>query len=268
MTDEDRIGDILLTWEDEFEQGKDVPLEELCKDYPDLAGEVAERIESLKRTRWLLKLGQVATEQSSAAAHQARPSSCGSLPTRQEDRHRRLRRGLAGLRFGVAADGGNQDAEAESLTGPGTGGRLPSRGSQGRQPETPHIVPIFDVGREGKFCFPRLGIGRGRSAPTSSPARRVPPTDAARFVAQIAEVLHYAHQQGFIHRDVKAANVLIDHHGRGLLCDFGIAVIAGNQPARAAEVCGRCRRSSCTGMTAGSTTAATSTAWACSSTNC
>ena len=62
--------------------------------------------------------------------------------------------------------------------------------------------------------------------PTST-QKKILPADAARFVAQIAEALHYAHQQGFIHRDVKAANVLIDHHGRALLCDFGIAVTAG-----------------------------------------
>ena len=34
MTEEDRIGDILLTWEDDFEQGKDVPPRSCARSAP------------------------------------------------------------------------------------------------------------------------------------------------------------------------------------------------------------------------------------------
>ena len=56
MTTEDRIGDLLIAWEDAYREGKDVPADELCQDCPELAGEVAQRIESLKRTAWLMRL--------------------------------------------------------------------------------------------------------------------------------------------------------------------------------------------------------------------
>src|SRR4051812_44908862 len=55
---QDRIADLLLKWEDGFLQGQDVSAEELCRDCPELADEVAQRIKSLKRTAWLMNLPQ------------------------------------------------------------------------------------------------------------------------------------------------------------------------------------------------------------------
>ncbi len=44
----------------------------------------------------------------------------------------------------------------------------------------------------------------------------------AKWVADIADALHYAHLKGMIHRDVKPANIMVCQDGRVVLVDFGL----------------------------------------------
>jgi serine/threonine protein kinase len=54
------------------------------------------------------------------------------------------------------------------------------------------------------------------------------PADALRPVGLIADALRYAHNKGVVHRDIKAANVLLDSRGVPYLVDFGVAAAAGS----------------------------------------
>src|SRR5262249_10859504 len=45
----------------------------------------------------------------------------------------------------------------------------------------------------------------------------------ARMIAEVADALEYAHQQGVIHRDIKPSNLLLSPAGRLSVNDFGLA---------------------------------------------
>ena len=88
----------------------------------------------------------------------------------------------------------------------------------------PNIVPISDYGEhEGKpyLVMPYLpgGTLKGRLG------KPIPWEESVRLLIPIARALHYAHQQGIIHRDVKPSNILITQSGEPMLTDFGIAKI-------------------------------------------
>jgi outer membrane protein assembly factor BamB len=59
MSDEERLADLLLSWEERFQQGDDLPADELCQGWPELVEPLAERIASLKRMAWVIKKGQI-----------------------------------------------------------------------------------------------------------------------------------------------------------------------------------------------------------------
>ncbi|MBC8868469.1 MAG: serine/threonine protein kinase [Planctomycetes bacterium] len=52
---------------------------------------------------------------------------------------------------------------------------------------------------------------------------------AADVICQTATALHYAHELGLVHRDVKPENLLIRRDGFVKLLDFGLAMIGGNE---------------------------------------
>ena len=89
----------------------------------------------------------------------------------------------------------------------------------------PHIVPVFDVGQtSSKNYFVVSKLIEGTDLAKAIRERTPTLDEAVHIVASVADALHYAHTLGLVHRDVKPANILIDHQRKAYLTDFGIAL--------------------------------------------
>jgi len=87
----------------------------------------------------------------------------------------------------------------------------------------PWIVPIYEVGeREGSCYFSMKFIDGGQ---LDEVTKRTPISirNAAELIAKLARTVHYAHEHGILHRDIKPGNILVDAKGEPHLTDFGLA---------------------------------------------
>ena len=78
----------------------------------------------------------------------------------------------------------------------------------------PNIVPIHEVGQHEGLHYFSMDLVEGRSLSAVLRENVLPAKQAASHVRQMAEAIHYAHQQGTLHRDQKPSKVLIDIEGK------------------------------------------------------
>jgi len=215
MIDEEKdnqISDILLRWEEACEQGEEIPIDKLCKDYPDLKPQVQKQIDALKQMSWMT------SESESSDLDEP-------LPEIIADRYQVEK---------LLGEGGHGrvllawDTELERRVAV----KIP------RMPDAPSlkeeairlaklrhegIVTIHDVGRDGKMWYIVSDYIDGQSLQDQLANGHLDYAKVSSMIAEIAQALNHAHTEGFIHRDIKPANILLDQGGRPHLTDFGIA---------------------------------------------
>jgi serine/threonine-protein kinase len=88
----------------------------------------------------------------------------------------------------------------------------------------PNIVPIFSVDeRDGMVYFVMAFVDGENLAVRLHQRGSMDADEVRRILLEVARALDYAHERGVVHRDIKPDNILIQHDGRVMVTDFGIA---------------------------------------------
>src|SRR5438552_3211051 len=103
----------------------------------------------------------------------------------------------------------------------------------------PNIVTIYDCGEHGDQPFIVMEYVDGVTLDDYVRGQITPDVSTKlRLVRELCSALEYAHQRAIIHRDVKPANLMVNHDGVLKVLDFGVARIGEAQATQAGTVVG------------------------------
>lgn len=92
----------------------------------------------------------------------------------------------------------------------------------------PNIVPIYFVGEDEGRPYFAMKLIEGGTIAQRGQDESISHPGIAKLVAQIARAVHFAHQRGILHRDLKPGNILLDTQGEPHVTDFGLAKQLGS----------------------------------------
>ena len=95
-----------------------------------------------------------------------------------------------------------------------------------------HIAPIYDVREHRGLPYFSMKLFEAGSLEKNLARFRQDLRAAATLMAGVARAIHYAHQHGILHLDLKPANILLDEKGEPCVADFGLAKRVRVEPAR------------------------------------
>src|SRR6516165_1509643 len=90
----------------------------------------------------------------------------------------------------------------------------------------PCIIPIYEVGERDGQCYFSMKFIEGGQLDEVVKHTPMSIRRAVELIAKVARTVHYAHEHGILHRDIKPGNILLDHNGEPHLTDFGLARLA------------------------------------------
>ena len=87
----------------------------------------------------------------------------------------------------------------------------------------PNIVTVFESGTAGMRPYFTMEYVKGQRLDQYLHTNNCSLDDSLRLFQRICRAVHYAHQHGVMHRDLKPGNILVDEAGEPRVLDFGLA---------------------------------------------
>jgi eukaryotic-like serine/threonine-protein kinase len=87
----------------------------------------------------------------------------------------------------------------------------------------PNICTLYESGEFDGRPYLAMEYIAGQPLNSAIPPEGFEPADVVKYGVQVAAALAHAHEHGVIHRDLKAANVVVTPQRRAKVLDFGIA---------------------------------------------
>jgi len=91
----------------------------------------------------------------------------------------------------------------------------------------PNICTVHEIDEAEEQTFIAMVYVDGQSLEEKVESGVLEINEALDIAIQVAEGLKEAHDKGIIHRDIKAANIMLTGRGRAKIMDFGLAKLAG-----------------------------------------
>src|SRR6266700_2824210 len=102
------------------------------------------------------------------------------------------------------------------------------------------IVPIHEVGERDGSCYFSMKFIEGGQLDEVTKREPMSIRQAVELIAKVTRTVHYAHEHGILHRDIKPGNILLDANSEAHLTDFGLARLVESESSvtRTMEVLG------------------------------
>jgi WD40 repeat protein/serine/threonine protein kinase len=206
-------------WEEARAAGRDLSVEDLCRECPERAAELRAMLEALRRVA-----RRPASESPTLAPHEpagdpaatlaaAVPRSDGPAGVPGYEIEGELGRGGMGVVYKARQKGLNRPVALKMVLGAGHAGqaeleRFRVEAEAVASLQHPHIVQVFEVGEHDGHPFLSLELCPLGSLEQKLNGTPLPAPEAGALVRVLANAVQAAHHAGIIHRDLKPANVL------------------------------------------------------------